>query len=188
MRTVIIALESIINKYHSRSFKLTDFHGDSEFDKQKLKDFLEPGILHTYAREEHVGIIERSVRSIKERCRSTVHGVPYKRMTILMVRSLVEGVVGMMNAFPSKQGISNTLSPSTIVEGKAKLDLARKMITFGSYAVVYTGTSNNMKSRAVPGIALRRSNNAGGHYFMSLDSVKRIHGYSGTSSQSMRMS
>ena len=170
-------MESIINKYHSRSFKLTDFHGDSEFDKQKLKDFLEPGILHTYAREEHVGIIERSVRSIKERCRSTVHGVPYKRMTILMVRSLVEGVVGMMNAFPSKQGISNTLSPSTIVEGKAKLDLARKMITFGSYALVYTGTSNTMKSRAVPGIALRRSNSAGGHYFMSLHTGKRIHGY-----------
>ena len=34
-----------------------------------------------------------------------------------------------------------------------------------------------MKSRAVPAIALRRSNNAGGHYFMSLYSGKRIHGY-----------
>ena len=34
-----------------------------------------------------------------------------------------------------------------------------------------------MKSRAVPGIALRRSNSAGGHYFMSLHSGKRIHGY-----------
>ena len=150
---------------------------DSEFDKEKLKDLPEPGILYTYAREEHVGIIERSVRSIKERCRSTVHGMPYKRMTILMVKSLVEGVVGMMNAFPSKQGISDTLSPTTIVEGNPKLDLKRKIITFGTYALVYTTTSNNMKSRAVPGIALRRSNSAGGHYFMSLHSGKRIHGY-----------
>ena len=177
LRTIFTALESVINKYRCRSFKITDFHGDSEFDKEKLKDFLEPGILHTYAREEHVGIIERSVRSIKERCRSTVHGMPYKRMTILMVKSLVEGVVGMMNAFPSKQGISDTLSPSTIVEGKSKLDLKRKIITFGTYALIYTTTSNNMKSRAVPGIALRRSNSAGGHYFMSLHSGKRIHGY-----------
>ena len=86
--------------------------------------------------------------------------MPYKRMTILMVKSLVEGVVGMMNAFPSKQGISDTLSPSTIVEGKSKLDLKRKIITFGTYALIYTTTSNNMKSRAVPGIALRRSNSA----------------------------
>ena len=137
-----------------------------------------PAILHAYAREEYVGIIERPVQTIKERCRSTIHGTPYTRITILMVRSLVEGVVGMLNAFPSKEGISTTLSPSTIVEGKAKLDLSRKMITFGTYALVYTGTSNNMKSRAVPGIALRRSNNAGGHYFMSLHSGKRIHGYS----------
>ena len=68
LRTIIIALESIINKYESRSFKITDFHGDSEFDKQQLNDFLEPAILHIYAREEHVGIIERPVRYVKERC------------------------------------------------------------------------------------------------------------------------
>ena len=137
---------------------MTDFHGDSEFDKKKLKDFLEPVILHIYARYEHIGVIERLVRSIKEIWQSTVNGIPYKRITILMVRSLVEGMVAMMNTFPSKQGVSDTLSPSNIVEGKPKLDLKRKMITFGTYALVYTRTSNNMKARAVLGIALRRSN------------------------------
>ena len=82
----------------------------------------------------------------------------------------------MLNAFPSKNGISDTISPATIVEGKPKLDLEKKMIVFGSYALVYTRTTNNNKTRAVPAIALRRSNNAGGHYFMSLHSGKRIHG------------
>ena len=177
MRTIITALESIINKYRCRSFKLSDFHGGSEFDKEKLKDFLERAVLHTYAREEHVGTIERSMRSIEERCQSTINAIPYKRMTILMVRSLVEGVVGMMNVFSSKKGIPCTLDPSNIVEGKAKLDLKRKIITFGTYALIHTGTSNNMKSRAVPGIAPRRSNSFGGYYFMSIHSGKRIHGY-----------
>lgn len=51
------------------------------------------------------------------------------------------------------------------------------MIPFGSYALVYTQTSNDMKCRAVPGVALRPSNSTGGHYFMSLYSSKRIHGY-----------
>ena len=51
------------------------------------------------------------------------------------------------------------------------------MIVFGAYALVYTGTSNSMKSRAVPAIALRRSNNAGGHYFTSLHTGKIIRGY-----------
>ena len=34
-----------------------------------------------------------------------------------------------------------------------------------------------MKSRAVPAIELRRSNNAGGHYFMRLHIRKRLHSY-----------
>ena len=34
-----------------------------------------------------------------------------------------------------------------------------------------------MKSRTVPVITLRRSNKAGGHYFMSLYSGMRIYGY-----------
>ena len=94
-----------------------------------------------------------------------------------MVRSLIEGITEVLNAFPSKHGISRTLSPSTIVEGKPKFDFSRAMITFGSYAMVYTGTTNSMKQRSVPAIALRRSNSAGGNYFMSLYSGKRIHGY-----------
>ena len=84
-----------------------------------------PAILHSHAREHHVGLIERSVWDIKERCRSTANGTTYRRMTILMSRPLVKGVVEMLNAFPSKQAISITLSPSTIVERKEKLDMSR---------------------------------------------------------------
>ena len=66
---------------------------------------------------------------------------------------------------------------SIMFEAKPKLDLKRKVITFGIYALVYTGTSNRMNLRAVPAIALRQSNSAGGHYFMSIHSGKRIYGY-----------
>ena len=83
----------------------------------------------------------------------------------------------MTNAFPSKTGVSQTESPSLLVEGKPKLDLGQAFIPFGAYALVYTGTDNTMNSRAVPAVALKRSNSAGGHYFMSLYTGKRIHGY-----------
>ena len=102
--------------------------------------------------------IERSVRTIKERCRSTCNSIQYRRITIIMVRSLVEGVVNILNYFPSKNGLSNTLSPSTIVEGKPKMDFGRDMISFGSYALVYQGTSNNMKPSAFPAIYLKMPN------------------------------
>ena len=94
-----------------------------------------------------------------------------------MVRLFIEGVVDILNAFPSTNSISDTMSTSTIVEGKPKIDLSKDVIAFGSYAMVYTGISNNMKSRAVPSIALRRSSSASGHCFMSLYSGRRMHGY-----------
>ena len=177
LRTIVTAVEKILHKCDCRGFEITDLHGDNEFDKEAFKDFLEPISFHSYGREEHVGFIERPVRTIKERCRSTCSAMPYRRITILMVRSLIEGVVSMLNAFPSKNGMSDTISPATIIEGKPKLDLEKNMIVFGSYALVYSGTTNDNKPRAVPAIALRRSNNNGGHYFMSLHSGKRIHGY-----------
>ena len=177
LRTIMTALEKVINKYSCRSLNICDYHGDNEFDKQALKYFLEPALCHIYGREEHVGSIERPVRTVKERFRSTCSNIPYRRLTILMVRSLVEAIIEVLNAFPSKNAITTTVSPATIVEGKPKMDFKRKMIAFGSYALVYTGTSNNNKPRAVPAIALKMSNTAGGHYFMSLHSGKRIHGY-----------
>ena len=39
-------LENIINKYSSQLFNITDYHGDYEFDKAALKDYLEPELLH----------------------------------------------------------------------------------------------------------------------------------------------
>ena len=43
--------------------------------------------------------------------------------------------------------------------------------------MVYTGTRNSMKSRSVPGVSLKPSNNDGGKYFMSLYAGKRVHSY-----------
>ena len=177
LRTIITALETVINKYSCRSLNICDYHGDNEFDRSALKDFLQPAAVHIYGKGEHCGPIERSVRTVKDRFRSTCSNVPYRRFTILMVRSLVEAIIEVLNAFPSKNAVSNTISPATIVEGKPKMDFKRQMIAFGAYALVYTGTSNDNNPRAVPAIALKMSNSAGGHYFMSLHSGRRIHGF-----------
>ena len=50
-------------------------------------------------------------------------------------------------------------------------------IPFGAYALAYTQTTNNMKTRSVPGIALSESNVKGGQYFMPLYTGKRIHAF-----------
>ena len=117
------------------------------------------------------------MKHIKERVQCVCHAAPYKRYTRLMTISLIEGVVDILNFFPSENGISEDLAPSTIVEGRQKLDMNKKRAEFGAYALVYTGTENNMRKRGVPAIALKASNDVGGFYFMSLYTGKKIHGY-----------
>ena len=67
-----------------------------------------------------------------------------------------------------------------IVEGKVNPNFNHKHITFGSYAMVYTGTTNNMKIRSVTAIALNESNEHGGHYLMSLYTGKCLNSYQWT--------
>ena len=69
------------------------------------------------------------------------------------------------------------MAPSLILEGRQKMDLSKKRVEFGAYVLAYVGTSNNMRKRGVPAIALKASNEVGGFYFMSPYSGKKIHSY-----------
>ena len=88
---------------------------------------------HAYSKDEHVGFIENAVKFIKERVICVCYTVPYRKYTILTTRSLIEGVIDILNLFPSENGISEDLGPSTIVEGRQKLDLSKKRLEFGAY-------------------------------------------------------
>ena len=98
---------------------------------------------------------------------------------IYCVDDTISSRAGNINdrCFSFKDRNKKKLSPATIVEGKEKLNMGVKRIPFGAYSMVCTGTSNIMKIRSVPGIALKPSNNDGGQYFMFLYSGKRIHSY-----------
>ena len=174
---IVKGLLTVQNTYKQRGFNITDVHGDNEFDIQALHDALRPATLHIYGRDEHVGPIERAVRTVKDRCRSVCSGLPYHTYTLLMVNSLVEYVLFWLNAFPTTNGASDTLSPANIVTGRRKPDFSTPYLPFGTYAIVFNGTSNNMTSRGIPAIALKPSNDRGGCYFMSILTGKKIHAY-----------
>ena len=105
------------------------------------------------------------------------HSVRYKRYTKLMTIPLIENVTYWLNHFPSKNGVSQSLSPANIVIGRPKPNFNHKKITFGSYAMVYTSTTSTMKRRSVPAIALKESNDHGGFFFMSLHTGRELHAY-----------
>ena len=94
-----------------------------------------------------------------------------------MVEALIKVVIRWLNAFLSKNAISDTMSPAMIVEGRQNPDVSMKRISFGSHAMVYVGTTNTIQRRAVPAIALNESNDHCGYYFMNLYTGKRLHSY-----------
>ena len=125
-REIINSIERDRNKHEKRGFEITDINGDNEFNIQSLRDFLQPINLHIYAKEEHVGFIDNAIKTIEERARSVCHTAPYRRYNFLMTQSLIEGVIDMLNFFPSKNAISNTMSLAMLVEEKQKLDFGEE--------------------------------------------------------------
>ena len=90
---------------------------------------------------------------------------------------MLEIVTNHLNHLPSEDGVSNTISPSTIILGEGPIDVKYPTVEFGSYVLLYTSTQNNLNRRSVPCIALNPSNGFVGHNFLSLESGKKLHGY-----------
>ena len=164
--------------YAHRGFKVTNIHGDGEFEIEDLKKEMSPAEMIIYAKNKHVPIIEQSVRTVKGRARTACNAAPYNKYTTLMIQHLIESRVSWLNRFPSKNGISQTLSPATLVLGHPKPDMNGKRLPFGAYVIVYQSTTNDMNSRGTPAIALSEDNGAGGHFFMLLHSGRKIHAFS----------
>ena len=164
-------------KYEKRGFKIMRWHADSEFNNPNITEVLEPGLLEVYPNKEHVGFIERSIREIKERARATCQNLPYRRLTKLMTKELIFGIVTALNTFANENDINSCVSPGMIIDGRGKPDMNVKRISFGAFAYVYTETSNTMAKRSVPAIALRPSNENGGHYFMNVETGKRLNSF-----------
>ena len=64
-RQIINSLESYKRTHEEQDFKITDFHGDNEFNIKHLIDYLSPSMVHIYAKDEHVGFIKKSIGTVK---------------------------------------------------------------------------------------------------------------------------
>jgi hypothetical protein len=78
--------------------------------------------MHVVTTDSHVGKIERSIRTVKERLRSSVHGLPFKRLPKLIIVHLAIDTIRCLNMFPAANGVSSTLSPASIVTGVPPTD------------------------------------------------------------------
>jgi hypothetical protein len=169
-------LDSVFQIYRNRGFHIREVHADVEFEC--LRQHIAPAILNIVASDSHVGEVERSIRTIKERNRATVHGLPHKRLPKLLVREVVRHSVTCLNQIPADNGVSDTMSPNTIMTGRPNPDYNLMTLEFGSYVQIYEPTMfamNTLRSRTTGAITLTHNGNAQGDYhFLSLISGRRV--------------
>ena len=120
LKTIFQGFRGIYNYYYQRGFRITNVMADGEFAALQTlftEIFNAPNINLTAA-NEHEPFIERRIRVIKERVRALHHTLPFKTIPRKMVANMVLYVTKLLNFFPVKNGISDTLSPKAILSGE----------------------------------------------------------------------
>jgi hypothetical protein len=176
---ILKAFKEMYQYYLQRGFHVKTVHADGKF--APLKPLIEsmPGgpMVNLESANEHVPEIERRIRVVKERCRATRHSLPYENNPKLMAIHIVLHVVKLLNFFPTKGGVSDTLSPKTIMSGET-LDFNKHLsLQIGQYCQVHEeDTPRNIQvARTKGAISLGPSGNLqGGFKFMALNSGKKI--------------
>ena len=125
--------------------------------------------LNETSRDEHVGEIERFIRTIKERMRAIYNTLSFQRIPARLVAEMGKACVFWLNSLPPQSNFGNNLSPRTMVTGQ-RLDFKRHCrFQFGEYVQTHEQHNNSMMSRTVGALALRPTGNAqGGFCFLSL--------------------
>ena len=172
-QTLVMKLSYVSNLYLKRGFTITDVFSDNEFSELSIKQLFLPANMHICARGEHVPIIERSIRTVKERARAVYNDLPYGHIPTIMMISLMNRISSVLNAFQPKDSTLQQ-SPLTLVEGRGPINYNDYPIPFGAYTIAYGGTDNTMDARGIPAVALHKSNDSNGFYFMSLITGRRI--------------
>ena len=173
------ALRRVVNIYARGGFQVTMALMDGAFAGQHDVCNQLQVKLNTTSRDEHVGDVERYIRTVKERMRGISNTIPFKRLTRNMVMELAKAVVYWLNSVPSHMGVSPMMSPRTIITGQL-LDYHKHCrYEFGEYVQTHEEHDNSLLSRTVGAIALRPTGNQqGGYFFMSLHTgciINRLH-------------
>ena len=169
------ALRRVVNIYARRGFQVTMALMDGAFaGLQDVCNQLQI-TLNTTSQDEHVGDVERYIRTVKECMRGISNTIPFKRMTRNMVMELAKAMVYWLNSVPSNTGVSPTMSPRTIIMGQLLDYHNHCRYEFGEYVQTHKEHDNTLLSCTVGAIALRPTGNQqGGYFFMSLHTGRII--------------
>ena len=161
-------IKCVNRMYEVRGFHVKYILVDIQFKAIKDRGQL-TACVNVVAKGEHVPEIEHFNRVIKERTRCYYAMLPFKTLPRIMIIHLLVTVMFYINAFVWRKGVSQFLSPLTILEGIVIDYNLHFQVIFGEYAHTYETTTNTTKSRTVGAMALGPTGNLqGGVRFYSL--------------------
>ena len=133
------AFKEVYSNYLQRGFRITVLHADGEFASLKILIELMPGgpAVNLASANEHVPEIERRIRVVKEKSRGSRHSLPFQRIPKLLTIHIVFNSVRMLNFFPMRGGISNSISPKTIMSGEVLEYKQHLRLQIGQYCQVH---------------------------------------------------
>ncbi len=169
-------LEPVFQEYHSRGFEIHEVLADNEFQCLEA-DILLPTRLNLVSRNEHVGDVENSNKYLKQTVRCLLSSTGARRVPKAMAIGAIDLATTCANTFPIDSGISDSLSPSTIVTGRQLLNVNNLKVTFGTFVQIHLHNhpTNTTQPRTINAIALNTSGNTqGSYYFMNLDTGRRM--------------
>ena len=139
VKTILQAFNEIHQLYLNRGFRITDVLVDGEFAPLQALIHEIPGgtRVNLTSANEHVPDIERRIRVVKEGCRAIRHGLPFNKIPNLLMVYIVFHVVNLLNHFPTKGGISDTISPRTIMAGETLNYKKHLRLQIGQYCQVH---------------------------------------------------
>jgi hypothetical protein len=175
--TLVTGIKSVVTVYKHAGFHVTTALMDGEFEAM-CGDLADIGIaLNEAARDEHVGDVERFIRTfLKERMRAIYNMLPFTNMPPRLVIEMAKHTVYWLNAFPHSSGVSDTLSPRTIITGQT-VDFNRHCkYEFGQYVQTHEQHDNSMAPRTIGTLAAMHptGNAQGNYYFFSLSTGRII--------------
>ena len=96
---LLAAIKSVTQVYWRAGFKVTMALVDGEF-KTLRRDLADINVtLNTTARDEHMGDVERYIRTVKERMRAVCNTLPYRHMPPRLIIEMAKHAVFWLNAF-----------------------------------------------------------------------------------------
>ena len=118
---ILNGINKVIKLYQSRGLIVEQIHGDNEFEC--IREDIRPVLLNISAADEHVSMIERSIRTIKDRTRSQVQYLPYNKYPRTLVIGCVIFVVKMLNNEVGMCKLTTEHSPNALVTGQPQKNI-----------------------------------------------------------------